>query len=304
MFGCGTYVYIPNDVQVNKLTPRAEVMVFLGYSSGTKGFKFMRKPKNVIFHGVTAMFVFDKHMFPSCPDNISPGSTCIGANYPGTEFDIPLEDGGWFDGGAIPPSGPYPSAGGIPPQQGPPNSGPQQPLVGPPNPPVVPLRPPVVPAGAPQPSIQPPAPSSSLRNPNTDAIARLFREMLVIGTAPENQQNFGVDPTTGRALDTLGYHPVQNPNPNPFSSEEPGFESNPIPPAVPAPTTFLLNRNNQGLRGFTIPMGHGLAWEQQLHDTLQAQYQRNQPAQPAGPPPALEEQDPSGSMQPRQSSRV
>ena len=55
-------------------------MIFLSYTSGTKGFKFMRKPNNVIFHGVTAMF--DEHMFPSCPDNISPGSTCIGDNYP------------------------------------------------------------------------------------------------------------------------------------------------------------------------------------------------------------------------------
>ena len=124
--------------------------------------------------------MFDEHMFPSCPDNISPGSTHIGANYPGTEFDIPPEDGGWFDGGAIPPSGLYPSAGGIPSQQGPPNPGPHQPLVGPPNPPVVPPRPPVGPsfpgtesnpnfekvvsASAPQPSIQPPAPGSSLRN--------------------------------------------------------------------------------------------------------------------------------------------
>ena len=122
----------------------------------------MRKPNNVIFHDVTAMF--DKHMFPSCPDNISPGSTRIGANYPGTEFDIPPEDRGWFDGGALPPSGPYLSAGGIPPQQGPPSSGPQQPPAGPPNSPIVPPRPPVVPAGAPQPSIQPPAPGGSPRN--------------------------------------------------------------------------------------------------------------------------------------------
>ena len=37
---------------------------------------------------------------------------------------------------------------------------------------------------------------------------------------------------------------------------------------------------------------------------LQAQYQRNQPAQQAGPPPALEEQDLSGSTQPRWSTRV
>ena len=91
VFGCGAYVYIPDDVRVNKLAPRAEVMTFLGYTSGMKGLKFMRKPNNVIFHGVTAMFY--EHMFPSCPDNISPGLTRIGANYPGTEFDIPPEDG-------------------------------------------------------------------------------------------------------------------------------------------------------------------------------------------------------------------
>ena len=126
-------------------------------------------------------------MFPSCLDNISPGSTCIGANYPDTEFDIPPEDGGWFDGGAMPPSGPYPSARGIPPQQGPPSSGPQQPLAGPSNPPVVPPRPPMVPAGAPRPSIQPPAPGGHPGNLDDGAIGHLFREMLVQGTSPENQ---------------------------------------------------------------------------------------------------------------------
>ena len=152
-------------------------MIFLSYTSGTKGFKFMRKPNNVIFHGVTAMF--DEHMFPSCPDNISPGSTCIGDNYPGTEFNIPPEDRGWFDGGALPPFGLYPSAGGIPLQQ---------PLVGPLIPPVVPPGPPVGPTGAPQPSTQPPAPSSRPMGHDTDAIAHLFREMLVQGTSPENQQ--------------------------------------------------------------------------------------------------------------------
>ena len=76
VFGCEAYVYIPDDVWVNKLTPRAEVMTFLSYTSGMKGFKFMWKPNNVIFHSVTTMF--DEHMFPSCPDNISLGSTCIG----------------------------------------------------------------------------------------------------------------------------------------------------------------------------------------------------------------------------------
>ena len=278
-------------------------MIFLSYTSGTKGFKFMQKPNNVIFQGVTAMF--DEHMFPSCPDNISPGSTCIGANYPDTELNIPLEDGGWFDGGALPPFGPYPSAGGIPPQKGPPNPGPQLPLVGPPNPPVVPPRPPqgkgkTVPAGAPQPSIQPPAPSSGPGDRDESAIARLFREMLVQGNAPEAQKRFGVDPATGRATDTLGYHPVLNPNPNPFNME--GMVENPAPRPVAAPPTFPMNTNQQGLCGFTIPTGHGPAWEQQLRDTLRTCYQ--QPAQQAGPPLALGEQVPSESSEPRRSSRV
>ena len=280
-------------------------MIFLGYTSGMKGFKIMRKPNNVIFHGVTAMF--DEYMFPSCLDHISTGSTRIGDNYPSTEFNIPLEDGGWFDGGALPPFGPYPSAGGIPPQQGPPILGPQQPLAGPPNPLVVPQQPPagpssplvvpprppqgmgrashlIVPAGAPQPSTQPPAPSRRPMERDNDAIAHLFREMLVHGTSPENQRRWGVDPSTGRATDT------------------PGLFQN--PPPVVAPPTFPGNINEQGLRGFTIPPGCGPAWEQQLHDTLRARYQRPQPAQQAGPPPALEEQVLSESSEPRRSSRV
>ena len=35
VFRCGAYVYIPDDIWVNKLTLRAEVMTFLGYTSGT-----------------------------------------------------------------------------------------------------------------------------------------------------------------------------------------------------------------------------------------------------------------------------
>ena len=133
---------------------------------------------------------------------------------------------------------------------------------------------------------------------DTDAIARLFREMLVHGTPPENQRRWEVDPATGRATDTPGYIPV--PAPNPFE----GLDENPPPRPVAAPPTFPMNANQQGLRGFTIPTGRGPAWEQQLRDTLRARYQRPQPAQQAGPPPALEEQVPSESSEPRRSSRV
>ena len=111
VFGCGAYVFILEDVCVNKLAPRAEVMTFIGYTSGTKGFKFIRKPNNVIFHAVMA--IFDEHMFLSCPDNISPGSMCVGANYPNNEFNTPLEDdrnGG--DDNGFPPVPPFPPTQG------------------------------------------------------------------------------------------------------------------------------------------------------------------------------------------------
>ena len=88
---------------------------------------------------------------------------------------------------------------------------------------------------------------------DTDAIAHLFREMLVQGTSPENQQQWGVNPNTGRA---------------PIDME--GLVENPPPRPVVAPPPFLANTNQQGLRGFTIPVGRGLAWEQQLRDTLRA----------------------------------
>ena len=84
---------------MNKLAPRAELVTFIGYTDGTKGFKFIRKPNNVIYHATTALF--DEYVFPFCPDMKSPGHTRIGANYP-HEFNIPSEDGD-DDGGAAPP---------------------------------------------------------------------------------------------------------------------------------------------------------------------------------------------------------
>ena len=122
---------------------------------------------------------------------------------------------------------------------------------------------PIVPAGAPQPSTQPPASSRCPLERDTDAIARLFREMLVQGTDPDNQRRWGVDPNTGRATDT----PLLAPRPNPTPLNMEGLTEE-------GPPSFPTNTNQQGLRGFTIPMGHGPAWEQQLRDTLRARYQR------------------------------
>ena len=88
--GCGAYVFIPEEVQANKLAPRAELMTFLGYTSGTKGFCFMQSPNNLIFQATTALF--DEHMFSHCPDTMDQGHTCVD-KYNLPEENILLEDG-------------------------------------------------------------------------------------------------------------------------------------------------------------------------------------------------------------------
>ena len=65
VFGCGAYVYLPEEVRKNKLSPKSELMVFLGYPEGMKGYLFMRFHNNSLFRGATA--VFDETYFPKCP---------------------------------------------------------------------------------------------------------------------------------------------------------------------------------------------------------------------------------------------
>ena len=56
VFGCGAYVFLPEEVHVNKLNPKSELMTFLGYPQDTKGYLFMREPNNVLFTAVQALF--------------------------------------------------------------------------------------------------------------------------------------------------------------------------------------------------------------------------------------------------------
>jgi len=65
VLGCAAYVFIPAEVQTNKLAPKSELMVYLGTHSGGKGWIFMRGPNNVIFSAAHALF--DESMFPRCP---------------------------------------------------------------------------------------------------------------------------------------------------------------------------------------------------------------------------------------------
>jgi hypothetical protein len=76
VFGCGAYVFLPEDMQSNNLSPRSELMTFIGIIEGTKGYIFMRSPNNVIFTAIQALF--DEKLFPKCPTMRRLGYTPVG----------------------------------------------------------------------------------------------------------------------------------------------------------------------------------------------------------------------------------
>jgi len=53
IFSCGAYVFLPEEVGANKLTPRSELMTYIGYETGVKGWHFMRALHSpTCIHGV------------------------------------------------------------------------------------------------------------------------------------------------------------------------------------------------------------------------------------------------------------
>ena len=66
VFGCGVYVFLLEEVCTNKLNPKSELMMFIGYPTGTKGYFFMRSLNNVLYTAVQALF--DETLYPKCPD--------------------------------------------------------------------------------------------------------------------------------------------------------------------------------------------------------------------------------------------
>jgi len=96
VFGCGAYVFLPEEVRANKLAPRSELMTYIGYETGVKGWRFVR-PSGAIFTGATA--TFDETLFPCCPGAKTPARTDLGET-PDPEGHIPH---GTPDDGVMPP---------------------------------------------------------------------------------------------------------------------------------------------------------------------------------------------------------
>ena len=65
VFSCGAYVFLPEDIRANKLSPKLELMVYLGQPVSYKGFCFYWLTNGWIFIG--AMAVFDETLFPCYP---------------------------------------------------------------------------------------------------------------------------------------------------------------------------------------------------------------------------------------------
>ena len=64
VFGCGAYVFLPEEVRQNIVAPKSELMTFISYADSVKGYLFMRST-NYIFTAVKVLF--NENVYPRCP---------------------------------------------------------------------------------------------------------------------------------------------------------------------------------------------------------------------------------------------
>ena len=101
VFRCGVYVFLLEEVCVNKLKPKSKLLTFLGYPQGTKGYLFMRGPNNVLFMAIQALF--NETLFLKCLDMHHPRYTPVAPPVDAQgEYNIPLEDNENGDYGDVP----------------------------------------------------------------------------------------------------------------------------------------------------------------------------------------------------------
>jgi hypothetical protein len=73
VFGCGAYVHIPKEMWVNALSPKSELMVYLGHTEGIKACTFMQLSNNTVYTPTTALF--DETLFLKCDKSSPKGTT-------------------------------------------------------------------------------------------------------------------------------------------------------------------------------------------------------------------------------------
>jgi len=63
VFGCAAYIFLPLEIRKDKLSPKSELMTYLGIKQGLKVHRFMRS-SNRLFYAPKALF--DEEYFPWC----------------------------------------------------------------------------------------------------------------------------------------------------------------------------------------------------------------------------------------------
>ena len=80
VFGSGAYVFIPSEVRQSKMSPKSELMTYIGMALGKHRWLFMRSPKNILF--TAAQATFDESLFPKCPKTTPYTNTRLQENAP------------------------------------------------------------------------------------------------------------------------------------------------------------------------------------------------------------------------------
>jgi hypothetical protein len=68
-------VHIPKEMWVNALSPKSELMVYLGHTEGIKACTFMHLSNNAVYTSTAALF--DETLFPKCNKSSPKGTTCL-----------------------------------------------------------------------------------------------------------------------------------------------------------------------------------------------------------------------------------
>ena len=85
IFGSLVYVFISPEQQQDKLSPKSEEMIFIGYEPNTKGYCFWSKERKRVF--ISTNTIFDEKIFPYCSRDKEDGPAPIPV-----EEEDPIED--------------------------------------------------------------------------------------------------------------------------------------------------------------------------------------------------------------------
>ena len=75
IFGSHAYMFISPEQRRDKLSPKAEEMVFIGYEPNTKGYCFWLTARHRVF--ISTHVLFDETTFPFCFRNQTDGPALI-----------------------------------------------------------------------------------------------------------------------------------------------------------------------------------------------------------------------------------